>query len=457
MLFSRTITSVRTSRIFVAGCIIFSLGFQFFWLRNSYLVKKTEFLKEAEISLKDELILMNIPKIKTVLPDVVAIMSQLSDEDFTRLLQEQPADIPRGGVKNKFDMQVVSDLIEGLENGNPAATEKDIYAGLVHKKNRENNGLSFHINSYEGKRLVSTYPPHAGNITGTDTTAIVAGFFDEATGYQLSLDNLAPVILKSMTGQITMSLIFIVIAVVTFTILLYNINQNRRLLEMKSVFTFNITHELKIPVATLAVATEAMEKYDTLSDPIMAKRHIALMRGDISRLSGMIDSILSNARLEHGHIRLQKEVFYLRDLFKEVSERLQLQLAKQEGNLDFSGIPVALTVPVDKEQFISVLINLVDNAIKYALDKPEIKVTAEATADRIKISVADNGPGIPRHYWDQVFESYFRIQDDEGTVNGYGLGLSQAKHITDLHKGNIKVLSSNPSGTVFLLTIPATI
>src|SRR5690606_4272748 len=111
----------------------------------------------------------------------------------------------------------------------------------------------------------------------------------------------------------------------------------------------------------------------------------------------------------------------------------------------------------DKLHMQGVLINLLDNSLKYADKQPEINISLSKTAGDIKITIADNGPGIPKEYLDKVFDKFFRVPTgDRHNVKGFGLGLSYSQQIMQQHGGSINVYNKPEGGCVFILILPKT-
>lgn len=142
----------------------------------------------------------------------------------------------------------------------------------------------------------------------------------------------------------------------------------------------------------------------------------------------------------------------LRRLSEEVVKSWQPRFRQMEGSLDFSSIGEDFKTEADEQLVAGVINNLIDNAVKYSKETPEVKVEIAAAENHIALSVSDKGIGISKEFQSQIFDKFFRVPTgDKHNVKGYGLGLNFVKHIMDLHHGNVSLKSSD-AGTEFLLT-----
>jgi two-component system phosphate regulon sensor histidine kinase PhoR len=234
-----------------------------------------------------------------------------------------------------------------------------------------------------------------------------------------------------------------------------NLINQRRLAEIKNDFISNITHELKTPIATVNVAIEAMRNFNALQDPARTKEYLDISAIELQRLSLLVDKVLRLSMFEKKEIELKKEWFSLGDLVKEVmaSMRLQFEKHKAKVNLQMSGESTG--IQADKLHIISVVYNLIDNALKYSNTKPVIDIDIKDESDLVQISFADNGVGIAPEYHNKIFEKFFRVPaQDTHNIKGYGLGLSYVCHIIHQHNGTINLESEPGTGSRFIIRLP---
>ena len=285
---------------------------------------------------------------------------------------------------------------------------------------------------------------------------VTVGFAHPVT-YKLSLGNTFPYLIKRISLPILFSVILLSITILSFVLLYRNLLKQRRLAELKNEFISNITHELKTPIATVGVAIEALKNFNAINDPQKTKEYLEISSNELQRLGMLVDKVLKLSMFEKKEIELKYESLNLKDIVDEVTASLRLQLEKnnvkvsltQNGNLTLQG---------DRLHLLSVVFNLIDNAIKYSNSDPSIQIELNGDEQNVELSIKDNGIGIPQEYQTKVFEKFFRVPaGDTHNTKGYGLGLSYAAHVVKKHKGIISVDSQPGLGTRFTITLPKNI
>ena len=230
--------------------------------------------------------------------------------------------------------------------------------------------------------------------------------------------------------------------------------QQRRLAELKNEFISNITHELKTPIATVGVAIEALKNFNALQDPQRTREYLDISSNELQRLSLLVDKVLKLSMFEKKEIELRTETLDLTTLAEEVEASMRLQLEKQNAQLTLTHSGDT-TLQGDRLHLLSVIFNLVDNALKYSTGAPSIQIELTGTDKDVQLSVKDNGIGIASEYQEKIFEKFFRVPTgDTHNAKGYGLGLSYAAHVVKKHGGIISVDSQPGLGTRFTVIIP---
>ena len=205
--------------------------------------------------------------------------------------------------------------------------------------------------------------------------------------------------------------------------------KQERLAELKNEFISNITHELKTPIATVGVAIEALKNFNAMENPQRTREYLDISGNELQRLSLLVDKVLKLSMFEKKEIDLRYEKLNLRELVQEVSSSLKLQLEKQHASLHILQ-EGDVTLPADRLHLLSVIFNLVDNALKYGGEHPEIRIVLTGNEQEVVMKIADNGIGIPAEYKEKIFEKFFRVpHGDTHNARGYGLGLSYAAQV----------------------------
>lgn len=261
---------------------------------------------------------------------------------------------------------------------------------------------------------------------------------------------------RRMTPQLLFALLMLGITATAFIFLYRNLQQQHRLTEQKNEFISNVTHELKTPIATVGVAIEALLNFNAINDPARTAEYLEISANELQRLSLLVDKVLRLQMFEQDRIELQLETVDLRELAEEVVKSMRLQLEKAGAQFDMTLPPAPLVVQGDRLHLLSVLYNLLDNAIKYGGQPPRISLQLQQAGHQAVLSVADRGMGIPAAYRKRVFEKFFRVpHGNTHNIKGYGLGLSYVAAVLQKHRGSI-VAEPGPDGTGsrFVVTLP---
>nr|WP_315035345.1 HAMP domain-containing sensor histidine kinase [uncultured Chryseobacterium sp.] len=293
-----------------------------------------------------------------------------------------------------------------------------------------------------------TYPLNQP-IKNKNTTGKVTPSNDENT-YRIHIDDLPRIIiLHKMAGIILFSILYIILFIGTFFILYTTLLLNQKVLKNKEIFTRNMTHELKIPISTLLITAEGLEKHDIATEPEGARKYASIIQKATHQLSFLVDSILQNARAEEAKEDLQITGVNLLALLEEVKEILSSIIDSYQAHIIFQDIHPTMYVSGNIEQLRQVFLNLIDNSLKYSEKKPVVIISAKQIHKKTIILIKDNGIGIPHEYAEEVFEPYFRISNDDiHNVKGFGLGLSFVKKTLKNQGGSIKVLKTNDEGSL---------
>jgi two-component system phosphate regulon sensor histidine kinase PhoR len=282
---------------------------------------------------------------------------------------------------------------------------------------------------------------------------VTIGFAHPVT-YELSLGNTFGYLLKKLASPILFSLFLVGVTVVSFVLLYRNLQRQRKLTEIKNEFISNITHELKTPIATVGVAIEALKNFNAINDPKRTQEYLDISQNELHRLSLLVDKVLKLSMFEQKEVELKYESLNLKDVVDEVVSSMRLQVEKHhatvsvttDGNTSLHG---------DRLHLLSVIFNLLDNALKYGNGNTAVKFDLSEKENAIELAVADNGIGISPEYKDRVFEKFFRVPaGNTHNTKGYGLGLSYVAHVIQKHNGKIEVESQPGLGSKFIITLP---
>jgi two-component system phosphate regulon sensor histidine kinase PhoR len=249
--------------------------------------------------------------------------------------------------------------------------------------------------------------------------------------------------------------ISLVVILASLGALAYAIRRERRANELKSEFISNVSHELKTPLSIISMFGEMLALGRT-KNPAQATEYAEIIWRESVRLARLIDNVLDFAKIERG-----VDVYEFTDdvdVAEVVQRALELsvhRLQKAEMIVDTKLAPDLPRVRLDANAYTLAVLNLVDNAIKYASGGKQIDVELARAGDRVVLRVRDRGPGIPEDEHDRIFERFYRGREVRlKPIRGSGIGLALVQHIAQAHDGDISVTSTPGSGSTFELWIP---
>jgi two-component system phosphate regulon sensor histidine kinase PhoR len=234
----------------------------------------------------------------------------------------------------------------------------------------------------------------------------------------------------------------------------YDITDLRRLEKIRQDFVANVSHELRTPIASIKGYAETLLD-GAIDDKENAKDFIEIIHSDSERLASLINDILDLSKIESGQLKLTMQPISLTPIIKKVVKLLSKQAKAKGVKIEYKISKTSCKVMADKERIAQVILNLLDNAIKY--NKLNGKVTISCREDKkfLKIDIADTGLGIPAKDLDRVFERFYRADKARSRELGStGLGLSIVKHIIEAHGGAVSVESTPDDGSVFSFSLP---
>jgi two-component system, OmpR family, phosphate regulon sensor histidine kinase PhoR len=262
-------------------------------------------------------------------------------------------------------------------------------------------------------------------------------------------------LLTQMNIMSAISTIFILVIISSFTYTIIIIFRQKKLSLIKNDFINNMTHELKTPISTISLACQALSDKDVQKSDTLYQTYINVINEENERLGLMTEKVLQTAQLEKGRLKLNKTGFNLHDVVEDAVKKIDLQLKARHGKITTDLSAEFSYVEADKVHLTNVIMNLLDNAIKYSQNSPEIKISSENVNKGMLIHVKDNGMGITKTNQKKIFDTLYRISTGNvHNVKGFGLGLSYVKAIVELHGGYIRLESELKKGSIFSVFVP---
>ncbi|MFM7644043.1 MAG: sensor histidine kinase [Sphingomonadales bacterium] len=251
-------------------------------------------------------------------------------------------------------------------------------------------------------------------------------------------------------------IIVLVFVVVFFAFSLGIIIRQKRLSEVKNDFINNMTHELKTPISTISLSSELLLRLEDNAEPDRMRKYASIIYKENKRLEKQVERVLNIAKLDKDKVILNKENVSLDVILDDVKENFEFNQATGGGQLTIHKETQTTQVFADPVHLTNVLFNLVDNAVKYCKNAPQIDITLKAEKDGYRIDIQDNGIGIKKEDLRLIFDKFYRVPTGNvHDVKGFGLGLYYVKLIIEAHQGKIDAKSTFEKGTTFSIWLPA--
>jgi len=247
----------------------------------------------------------------------------------------------------------------------------------------------------------------------------------------------------------------LVIIVLFFGYTLTVIIRQRQLSEVQKNFINNLTHELKTPISSIAIASSVLNNEDILNTPDRLFTYARIIQEQNMRLSKNVEKVLNLASLEKNRIHLNLEEINLNEILTEIGAQFKQTDFGQKANVKIYNIDLKVTIFADRFHFLNLMLNILENGVKYCDRKPELKIAVNQKKKNIELTVTDNGIGIPKDQRRKIFTKFYRVPTGNvHNVKGFGLGLDYVQKIVSAHKWKIKVDENPDGGSIFKLIIP---
>lgn len=408
--------SIRWLTVFSAVLIIGVVVTQIYWVKQALDLRHRQFNQNAHVALQD--VAQELASVNGVMQTANPV-EQLSPEYFlvNTNATTQP-DLLEHFIKDSFQKH---NLITDFEVGIYDCTTDRMRYGMS-LSTKTNDKTSAKISNWE---KTDKYPYYFGVRFPEQSTYIVG----------------------NLNGWIWSSLL-VLLAVSFFAYALFVILRQKHLSEVQRNFVNNMTHELQTPISTIRIAADVLNSDTIVHQPERHKRYVYIVQEEILRLQSQVEMVLSMAKAERNSLTLKKEKI-------DVHQVIDSLLLPFEGKIKLKFEALDPVVQADPFHFRNMITNLLDNAIKYSPDLPEVFVRTYNKKNCLIICVEDKGVGIAREYQKKIFNKFFRVPEgDVHSVKGSGIGLSYVKQIVRSHHWHLDLDSALGKGSIFSISIP---
>ncbi|MBA3704692.1 MAG: HAMP domain-containing histidine kinase [Bacteroidetes bacterium] len=262
-------------------------------------------------------------------------------------------------------------------------------------------------------------------------------------------------LLRSMWGLLLVSFAFLLAIIFSFYYSISTIFKQKKLSEIKNDFISNMTHEFKTPISTISLACEVLADKSVEKSPERVSNYVKMIGDENKRLSLLVENILQTAILDKGQLKLKTQPLDIHLLMEQTIINIKLQVENKEGEITTELKALNPIINADRVHVTNIFFNLIDNALKYSNEHPQIKISTRNDDEGVFIAVADNGIGISKENQKRIFDTMYRVPTGNiHNVKGFGLGLSYVKAVAEKHGGSIDVLSEIGKGSTFTVYLP---
>lgn len=400
---------------------------QVFWVQNAIFLKEDQFRQSVSIAMKsvfNQLLEKN---------NEAKITKKSIDDEFTDVDSDQ-------SIFNLIDNRLLDSLIRA-EMG-CMRINKDYVYGIYNEDDR-----TFVMGSYDGYTNQLINSTHQQNIKAlvSEGNYQFSMFFPFQQG----------IIYNQIIVWMALSAIFLIIMIFSFWITIKTVLMQKKLSEMKTDFINNMTHEFKTPIATISLAAEMLMKPEVSHETERTKKYASVIFKENQRLQDQVEQVLQIAILDKGETKLRIKETDIHRILEKVVESFDMRIRELGGVIRLDLLAEPFTIEGDRMHIYNVFSNLVENAVKYSPQKPQITITSRSDNQGITVSVADKGVGISVENQELIFKNLYRVHTgDVHDVKGFGLGLYYVKKLVEMHGGKIKLQSEPGKGSVFNVFLP---
>ncbi len=342
---------------------------------------------------------------------------------------------------NKVDTIMLDSLIR------EALLEKGITANYIFSVLPSKTPLTA-LKKAEEKALLFYLSPFKINLSPDNIfikPQYLSVYFPEESNYLLS----------TIGFMLAISGAFMTLVIFSFYYTVTTIFKQKKLSEIKNDFISNMTHEFKTPISTISLACEVLNDKTVEKSTAHVTNYVKMISDENKRLSLLVENILQTAILDKGELKLKIQSIDIHALIEQTIANIKLQIEQKKGEITTNLEAKTSIINADKIHITNIIFNLIDNAIKYSDNKPQIKICTMSDESGIFISVEDNGIGISKENQKQIFDTMYRVSTGNiHNVKGFGLGLSYVKVLVEKHEGRIYVESELGKGSKFTLYLP---
>jgi two-component system, OmpR family, phosphate regulon sensor histidine kinase PhoR len=385
------------------------------------------------------------------------------NDDLIKTLAENPENIPVPEAVNKIlkkkylFQKLAADLVQKNYPIEQRCDFKQLDALLNKELSNQGINIPYRYGIYDENRAKFIFTC-SGNVQPELKVSVYKAqlfpndFFLEPNYIKIFFPGQRLYLIKQVATILTTSIVFIIIIGISFFLMMRSFLQQKKLSEMKTDFINNMTHEFKTPITTITLASEALKDPEVKKDESRINRYAGLISEENKKLENQVERVLQIAKIDKGDTELSLQKLNIHELIEDIIQDANLLLQERNAILHKYLEATRINITGDPHHIKSILSNLLDNAVKYSPEQPEIAIKTYNIEDKIAIEISDQGWGMPGEEHNKIFEKFYRISTGNvHNVKGFGLGLNYVKTMVEAHGGTIHLKSAPGKGSTFTI------
>ena len=349
--------------------------------------------------------------------------------------------LPKIGLTNRFDPNQLDSLLH------TELKKKSINIPYDYAIINPRSGRLIEISKkYSSERLLRSH--FKTNLFPNDVT-------NEPNLLVIDFPDQEEYLMSKIWFTLSSSALLILIILICFGYAIFTIIRQKNISVMKTDFMNNMTHEFKTPISTIGLAIEALLDPTIPQKNSMKMKYLGIIADENKRLESQVADVLQMAQLDKNELKLNLVTVNLHTIIQQAVDKISIQLERKSGNLKLDLNAAQFKLKGDEAYLLGILLNLLDNALKYSNDAPNVIIRTQNNKGQLICSIKDHGMGMTKESQRSIFQKFYRVASGNvHNIKGFGLGLAYVKEIIKLHHGSIEVESELKKGSTFIIKFP---
>ena len=381
------------------------------------------------------------PETEMLNSNLKEILEKISNKSDMMMGLLEDMMLPKIGLTNRFDPDQLDSLLH------TELKKKSIDIPYDYAIINPRSGRLIEISKdYSNERLLQSH--FKTNLFPNDVT-------NEPNLLVIDFPSQEKYLMSKIWFPLSSSALLILIILICFGYAVFTIIRQKKISVMKTDFMNNMTHEFKTPISTIGLAIEALLDPTIPQKPSMKMKYLGIIAGENKRLESQVADVLQMAQLDKNELKLNLVTVDLHAIIQQAVDKISIQMERKLGHLKLALNASRFKFKGDEAYLLGVLLNLLDNALKYSTDAPNIMIRTQNIRGQLICSIKDHGMGMSKEAQRSIFQKFYRVASGNvHNIKGFGLGLAYVKEIITLHHGSIEVESELKKGTNFIVKFP---